>query len=344
MNPHLLGVGLLLCIYPNVIHHASAAGPVERHLGEIRILPTDSLLVGHGLDSVKSYGFETSVAIEGMRTAKELGRTSWWIDWLDADTVPYLRVAVRWGNGIPDEPSFDSAFLQVTVTALPSGETLASGRLSSGVSLARGANTLMADCNESGRLGIYVGDDNLREACSLSGVAAPDMIMLKANRPADVDYLAARFTPAPVLPVIPREEIDSVMAVQGAVDSSPVGIWSFLDRDTDGVRSQLGGYYTIAVIPHDGRCDNVPGVDAREEPAFDILYLEGAKVNPAAWAPGMLKGQLHPTPFIGHYRLVWYDALKEDMGRECFADLADNALLTLSFPLHGGKIRFSRVR
>lgn len=321
--------------------HAVAVDSVERHFGPVKIMPSDSIAVRHGIDSLCSYGFETSLEIEGMRTNRDIGKTSWWVDWLDPDGVPYLRAAVRWGNGISSDPAFDSAFLQVTVSSLPSGEELAVARFSNDVSLAKGANTLMAESDGS-VLRLYIGNGNMREVASLPGIRVPAIIRLKANRCVSIDYFAARFMPASILPVVPLSQIEQFIAASPS--SSPVGIWTFLDRDTDGIRSKLGGYYVVAVVPHGCglTCGDADSMD--EQPAYDICYIDGAKVNAANWSAGMVKGFLYKTPFVDHYRLVWYDAMKEGMGQECFADIDSNTLMTLNFPLYGGKIRFSRHR
>ena len=327
-----------------------ATEPMETHVGSMRMLPPDSLSVRQSLDSVAGYSIEASLEIEGMRTDADLGKTSWWIDWLDADSVPYMRVSLRWGNGFSSDPSFDSAFLQTSVTSLPDDKVIASKNLSKGVSLARGSNTLAADWDGS-MLDILVGNDRLRQVCSLSDIRVPAMVSLHANEPVRLDYFASRFTPAPYLPSLRKATLDSL--VRSFEDrtygsGAPVGLWDFLDRDTDGIRSQIGGYYTVTVIPHgiSEMPDVTPAWAKRNgiygDPIYDIVYVNGAKVNAGEWEEGMLKGYLYATPFLNHYRLVWYDAMKEDMGDECFADIADNALMTLNFPLHGAKMRLAK--
>lgn len=112
-------------------------------------------------------------------------------------------------------------------------------------------------------------------------------------------------------------------------DDPNEAIWSYLDRDTDPRRLNLGGDYRLATV-------------RRDDGGYDLLYLGGARINAGFWEPMRMKGRLDPTVFIGHFDLVWYDAYGISIDVETSADITDGALMKLSFPLSGSSVRFRR--
>ncbi len=109
------------------------------------------------------------------------------------------------------------------------------------------------------------------------------------------------------------------------------GRWVYLDRDTDPRTLNTGGDYRLATVARDDGC-------------IEIIYLGGAKSADGHWQPLRLKGLLTPTTFVNHYNLVWYDAYGSRIDAETCADITDGSILRLNFPLHGGSIRFCKVR
>lgn len=104
--------------------------------------------------------------------------------------------------------------------------------------------------------------------------------------------------------------------------------WRYLDRDTDQRLLNIGGDYRLATV-------------RREDGGYDIVYLGGARVNSRFWNPLMIKGCLTPTPFAGHYDLLWYDAYGHAVDKDTNAMMETGAILTLNFPLQGGTVRFA---
>lgn len=114
---------------------------------------------------------------------------------------------------------------------------------------------------------------------------------------------------------------------------SPVGVWEYLDRDTDSRRAIIGGRYRLGIIEaSDGR-----------KGEYDIVYLGGAEVNPSKWRPGMLKGRLRALPFANHWDLQWYDSEMKLISTDLNASMEQNAILSLNFPLMKSTIRFYRA-
>lgn len=120
-----------------------------------------------------------------------------------------------------------------------------------------------------------------------------------------------------------------IIAARLKESTDPVeGEWELLDRENDPVKARPGGRYRLAVLS-DGAGE------------YDIIYLGGAEVNRSAWKPGMLKGHLRPTVFIGQYDLVWVDSMMIPIENDISATV-EEALMTLSFPLLKSRMRFSR--
>lgn len=123
---------------------------------------------------------------------------------------------------------------------------------------------------------------------------------------------------------------DIVKIVDNSNDSI-VGIYRYLDRENDARLAAPGGKYILAVVP--GRqCD------------YDIIYISGAKIHPAGWKTGMIKGHLHKTIFINHFDLVWYDSTQDKWDEDIYASVTtENQILELNFPLLKTKFRLSKM-
>ena len=106
------------------------------------------------------------------------------------------------------------------------------------------------------------------------------------------------------------------------------GFWTFFDKELSEDRLKLGGRYTIALV------NNGNG--------YDIIYVDGAKVNNHDWSCGMLKGQISPTQFIDNFSLVWYDAMMKPFVNDVYATIENYALLSLYFPAQKSCIRFAK--
>lgn len=108
------------------------------------------------------------------------------------------------------------------------------------------------------------------------------------------------------------------------------GYWSYLDRNMDENQVKLGGKYCLALIKN--------GLD------YDILYVNGAKVNDKDWSCGMLKGRLLHTDFVDNYNLIWYDVLKDSFNDDEYATFDGGNIMTLYFPLQKSQLRFYKKK
>ena len=103
------------------------------------------------------------------------------------------------------------------------------------------------------------------------------------------------------------------------------GYWTYLDRNMNESKGQLGGKYRIAIV--------------KENKSYKILYISGADMLPYYWEPFMMKGNLLETPFKDHYNLEWINAEKELIIDESYADYTDRILI-FHFPKYETKMRF----
>lgn len=105
------------------------------------------------------------------------------------------------------------------------------------------------------------------------------------------------------------------------------GIWEVYDCNLNEKKLRLGGKYKIALISnHDG--------------GYDILYINGARVNENKWESCMIKGKLTPSRFNDNFGLLWYDSMMKPFNDDCFAIFENSVLLNLSFPTENSEIRF----
>ncbi len=126
-------------------------------------------------------------------------------------------------------------------------------------------------------------------------------------------------------------EFKDIETLKSYIDKSSdpnEGIWSYFDRNTDPLRTKLGGDYVLATI----KADN----------GYDIVYLDGANEEKASWKPMRIKGHLIPATFAGVFDLVWFTPEGKRIDFETSATIADD-LLTISLPYWKSKVRYRRT-
>lgn len=100
------------------------------------------------------------------------------------------------------------------------------------------------------------------------------------------------------------------------------GLWNYLDRDMAVEQARLGQKYTLATV-------------AGDRGGYYIIDVENFSV----------KGMLAPTPFSGHFNLVWYTADGIALSDEASASLqVDGNVLSLKFGSLGATVRFAKTR
>ncbi len=153
-------------------------------------------------------------------------------------------------------------------------------------------------------------------------------IISSAGTPLALSRLSL-FTDSVVRPVVcPLTSLNGLDSIIAESNNPVVGYWRYLDRDTDPLRLNLGGDYTLATIE-------------APDGTISIIYISGSKAS--RWKPLMIKGVMRPTIFLNHYDLVWYDTSGNAISSETSADIIDNAILRLNFTLHDSTVRFQKA-
>ena len=258
--------------------------------------------------------------------------SSWRIIWdyRDVSNYSYAEYAVdsrQYVDGI------DSPEATVTLGHLDDGtdRTVAKTHLKSGQNFDLGYNSMAVEWRD-GQVKIYTGANRLKLAVTaasdlpestLCGLWSSDSLLI-SSLIVESEIPASR-------PLLTGWTPDALLSYLAASTDSIEGVWQHLDRTNDPAKARMGGSYTVATVwnPDTG--------------VYDMIYMAGAVVNPRSWTPGMLKGQLRPTIFQDHFDLVWYDAMCKPVSRECNANMTQQAILELNFPLMDTRIRMSRV-
>ena len=129
----------------------------------------------------------------------------------------------------------------------------------------------------------------------------------------------------------PAEDVMTKLKEVAAKRNEIPGVYSLLDYEIDDTYASSGGAYRLAVIP----------VADSEE--FDMFYLEGAKVNPGLWHPGMKKGRLVPTPFANIFNVEWRDAEGSLMSHDIQAEFDPlSSALIIKFPYQNSLMRYRK--
>lgn len=252
------------------------------------------------------------------------------IVWNYMSPSQYCGVALTWIN--TDFGSIDDRrFLRVELFEVEGGRrsVVAAKEFDKKVNLADGYNSVSVTKWENR---IYVAVGGSSEYLQVGEMAyracPPSLAGIMAMRP--IEVIRARLTAIPFPePLISSFNEDSLREYLAASTDPVEGYWIYLDRKTDPESVVPGGSYTLAIVKA-----------SPEE--YNIIYLGGADIHAANWTPMRIKGRLSRTGFVGNYDLEWLDADGYPVSQECYAMLADGALLTFRFPLLNSEIRFRK--
>lgn len=125
--------------------------------------------------------------------------------------------------------------------------------------------------------------------------------------------------------------LDEIQSSITQPDDPYTGYWTLLDTTFDTSRILSGGQYRLAMIP---------GADE----GYDLIYMDGALINPASWTAGLIKAHLWPTPMPGIYNLQWIDAEHIPVPGHAILQFNGTDLCTISFPSHSSTFRLHRDR
>ena len=248
----------------------------------------------------------------------------------------YYAAIIRPGAATLDDTVDDRYIhLEVMRRSKADGDSImVSEECREGICPAPGHNLLVVELDpDKATATISIGKTDPRQIATLScHETTPGDIAIMATAGVDIPLAVGAYHPG--VPAILLTDIDeNTIRNRDRQPGSPVGVWEYLDRDTDSRRAMIGGRYRLGIVEaSDGR-----------KGEYDIVYLGGAEVNPSKWRQGMLKGRLKALPFANHWDLQWYDSEMQLISTDLNASMEQNAILSLNFPLMKSTIRFYRA-
>ncbi len=292
-----------------------------------------------------SYYFEMKIANHHNIEGKEYKYTdgnknikilnpAWGMVWEYRDSLNYCSLELKCANSNLHD-LFDKRSMKLEINRVENGKKrlLKSDEISENINLHTGEN-VMAIKYHHGVTSVMIGNKILRTIHTFETPQHSDEIgvgiIVGSGAKINLTNAVLEFIPSPQIALKSlwdAENLDKYFAEHNDIYE---GYWDYLDRTLDETRLRIGGRYRIALVKSD--C------------GYDIIYVDGAKVNDSAWVPGMIKGKLRDTRFEGQYDLEWNDALMKPFNIDVYARIIDNVILELNFPIQKSKIRFSKAR
>ncbi|MCM1164098.1 MAG: hypothetical protein NC339_07615 [Muribaculaceae bacterium] len=308
--------------------HAAAGLRTERHYHYTPVAVADTLVTLGDLPGHVCM-VETRVSLDDLRERRGYSKGSYGLKINPEHGTDTISLTLRWGNTDFGDIT-DSRFTELKVEM--GGSEIESRRVEGFVGKSGSYSTLGARLRD-GRLTVYGGSRSTSELFEMqlpSGFVS-NSVSLRVHGSTTVSIFVAETELDPA-EMLSTDWAKSLLDGRFACTSNPVeGYWEYLDRQNDPTLARPGGRYTLALV-------------ANDDGGYDILYVSGAEILASRWEPFMLKGRLKPTNFQNHYSLEWIDAEFEEINTDVHADIADGAILSLSFPLLKTVLRFSKAR
>ncbi len=302
-----------------------------RYISDAKLTMTDRTYLVDVDTTAISLSLEARVALNKNDERVGYSKTSWSLVWNYVSPTDYYYATFRCGN--TDFGDFlDTRFVEIKAGRFLDGNdsVIATKRLTEGVDVNKGYNSFLMDWS-NGKIRIFVGSRELKHVVTIPmasavngrcGVMSLDSI--------NISSMVVETKPDRKLPLLTTWTGKMLDDYFSRSSDKMEGYWIYLDRDNDEKLSRLGGRYTLATV--------------RDGDGYLILYVSGAKVNNSAWQEGMIKGRLKSTIFVNHYDLEWFDSQMLIIDKDVHADVIDDAILSLEFPLYKTNIRFSKRR
>ncbi len=298
------------------------------------VLTQDSVWQTPTPSDCESATIEVRAALKNNSEGVGLSSCYWGIVWNYVDASTYNYAVIRCGNS--DFGDFlDERYAVVTIGQSVDGidSVYIEKHFNKGIDTSKGYNSLLVETDEE-KTRVFVGDKIYNYVASVVSGYVNGKFGIITNGQLDVQSFAvdAKQNKISLLSTIWSETENAVNELKNHFENttdSIEGFWSYLDRDNDPKRVRIGGKYRVALVKN----NSLPET-------YDILYISGAETNANNWRSCMLKGRLSATIFKEHYDLIWYDAMLDNVDTESHADIIDNAILNLKFPLYDSSVRF----
>lgn len=301
------------------------------YLEGVPAVVTDTTLTLDNPDQASDIGAfttEARVAAEGIRERRGLSEGGWSLSVNGLSDT--LRIFLRWGNSNYGDFT-DRRYVIATgeVAGVCLFQTEAKGFAGAPGSYNSLRITLGADGTS---LSVHGGSHAMAEIASalLPSPLCPVSSSVSVTGKGTVALLVNDYALSDEAIAGSSLTVDELESRLRATTDPLEGYWTYLDRQNDPAYARPGGRYTLATV------SNGEG--------YDILYVDGAVTNAARWHPMMLKGSLTPTQYVGHFTLRWIDAEFQTITDDIHADLSDQGILSLSFPLLKTMLRFTKIK
>ena len=253
---------------------------------------------------------------------------------MNENGTEYWAALIQCENSNLNDDMTDKRYMKVALIhhTLSHDDTIASSRLSKGVSLGSGFNSIQVEAGD-GELVISVGAEELNEVFRVDHVAPSGKVKVGCLVGAGAKVKIERSVIAIPLKTLNHDvtqwTVDSLKKHFEQSSDPLEGFWIYQDRDLEEKWLRLGGRYTLAIVA--------------TASGYDIIYIDGAETRNETWEIGMLKGRMKKTIFSSHYDLMWVDATHEPITQDAYASVENGVLLTLKFPVYKSQIRLSKV-
>lgn len=260
-----------------------------------------------------------------------MSKQHWTLFWNKESANKYNYISFQCGNTNYGDYT-DQRFARITVGQHINGNDsiIFSKDLVSGLNRSTGYNSILLEYRNDHELNIFVGHKEYRLLCSctvplIDGSSCGVFGNVNLNVQS---FISQSFIDKSVELATPWT-IETLKEHYTNSTDLIEGFWTYLDRDNDVKKAQCGGRYTFAIVK------NANG--------YDLIYISGAETNSNKWKCGTIKGQLRYTIFKNHYDLIWHDSMFETITTDAYADIIDNVILSLQFPIYDTTIRFSKM-
>lgn len=294
-------------------------------------LPADSTYNVSIASNIEKATISARIAMSKNDERHGMSKHYWTLFWNKESDSKYNYVTFQCGNTNYGD-YIDQRFARITVGRHINGNDsiIFTKDLQGGLNRSTGFNSVLLEyCNDR-ELNIFVGHKEYQLLCSCSAplISCSDC-GITGNVNLNIQSFVTKNFIDKSIELTSSWTLQTLKEYFAKTTDVYEGFWTYLDRDNDVKKAKCGGRYTFALVK------NANG--------YDIIYISGAETNSTKWKCGIIKGQLRNTIFNNHYDLFWHDAMFETISTDAHADIIDNVILSLQFPLYDTTIRFSKM-
>lgn len=277
-----------------------------------------------------SYFIEARAALAKNDEQEGKSPQEWGIVWNYKTDKDFHYAKIQCGNSSYGD-FLDQRFADIVIGRLQNGvDTIINAkRFNKGINTAVGYNTLLLEW-DNGVAKVFAGNNELNFVTKFNVEANNGRSGVYANEKLHVMSLAIEAKHDIAKNISTNWSLEDINNYLLNSKDEKEGYWEYLDRDNNEKKAKIGGRYKFALI--------------KDGEDYVILYISGAVTNKSSWEPGMIKGRLLSTIFENHYDLIWYDSMFEPIETDAHADITDDIILNLQFPIYESSFRLYKMK